>query len=288
VTRQRLDKALVERDIARSRSHAKELIENDRVRVDGFPAEKPSTLVEHDDHLTLEGDEYPWVGRGGKKIWPFIDRGWLDPNGEVAIDVGASTGGFTQALLRAGAKGVHAVDVGYGQLDYELRQDSRVTVHDRYNFRYAEPDDFDPDPVVFTMDVSFISTLKLLDALNAVTANSARGLCLVKPQFEAEPDENDDGIVTRDSVVKRVLREIVEGWSKMGWGTRAVAPAPLTGQEGNQEFVALFDRDDSDAGPDQVMIDDLVDEQRVWHAESVEDEARIDRDDPAGEESSRA
>lgn len=261
MTRQRLDKALVERDIARSRSHAKELIEQDRVLVGGFPASKASTLVEHDDHLELKGDEYPWVGRGGKKLWPFLESEWIDPTGQVAIDVGASTGGFTQGLLRAGADAVHAVDVGYGQLDYQLREDDRVIVHDRVNFRHANGDDFSSLPSVFTMDVSFISTLKLLDALNNVTTSETEGLCLIKPQFEAGPNENDDGIVHDTDVIKRVLREVVEGWADSGWSLAGIAPAPLTGQEGNQEFVVCFRRGSTRSLElDERSIDLLVDQ----------------------------
>lgn len=261
--RQRLDKALVERDIARSRSHAKELIGEGRVLVGGFPADKASTLVEHNDHIELEGDEFPWVGRGGKKMWPFLEREWGNVDDRICLDVGASTGGFTQALLRAGASRVFAVDVGYGQLDYKLRQDDRVTVIDRYNFRHADPGDFSPSPEFFTMDVSFISTLKLLDALNEVTTENARGLCLLKPQFEAGPDENEQGIVTDLDVVIDVLSDVFDGWDKEGWGIEAVSPSPVTGQEGNQEYVVKFVRG-SASKPDRRDIVSLVREGEEW------------------------
>ncbi|MFB6356076.1 MAG: TlyA family RNA methyltransferase [bacterium] len=240
--RQRLDKHLVENDLARSRSHAKELIQDRRILIDGFPAEKPSTLVEHNDNVEVKGDLYDWVGRGGRKIWEFIERDWVTPSDRVCLDVGASTGGFTQALLRAEAQKVYAVDVGYGQLDYSLRRDERVTVMDRYNFRHATPGDFDPSPTLFTMDVSFISTLKLIEALNSVTTEESTGLVLLKPQFEAGPDENEQGIVTDPEVVSRVLVEVLEGWQEKNWGVQNLEAVPLKGQEGNQEYMALITR----------------------------------------------
>lgn len=260
--RQRLDRALVERDLARSRSRAKELIEASRVWVEGMPAEKPATLVEPDSSIEVRDEGPTWVGRGARKIWPFLESGELSVEGHVCLDVGASTGGFTQALLRAGARRVHAVDVGYGQLAYSLRNDDRVEVHERYNFRHASADDFSPSPSRLTMDVSFISSRKLLPALNDVMRSDAAGLFLLKPQFEAGPDENEGGVVRDPAVVQRVVLEVARAWSEAGWGTIDVRPAPLTGEAGNQEFVLTMVRAEKRL-PDEETVRAIVQEAMV-------------------------
>lgn len=241
--RRRLDRVLVERDLARSRSHAKTLIEGDRVLVDGFPAEKPATLVEPDAPIEIRDDGPSWVGRGGRKLWPFLESGGLSVEGRVCLDVGASTGGFTQALLRAGARRVYAVDVGYGQLAYRLREDERVVVRERCNFRHAGPEEFSPSPSRFTMDVSFISSRKLLPALNQIMTSDGEGVLLIKPQFEAGPEENEQGVVRDPDVLRRVVREVGAAWNREGWGTVTLRPAPLAGREGNQEFLLHVARD---------------------------------------------
>ncbi len=205
--------------------------------VDGFPAEKPATRVKPDAPIELRGDGPSWVGRGARKLWPYLEANGLEVQGHVCLDVGASTGGFTQALLRAGARRVYAVDVGYGQLAYQLREDDRVIVKERCNFRHVDAEDFSPLPSRFTMDVSFISSRKLRPALNRVMRPEAEGVLLLKPQFEAGPDENEEGIVRDPAVRRRVLGEVAEEWNRQGWGTVAIKPAPLTGQEGNQEYL---------------------------------------------------
>lgn len=238
MNRKRLDKSLVERDISRSRSQAKELIEKGEVLVNGIPVRKPASLVGEDDQLSLVNPERAdWVGRGGRKIWSFLDDDWLSVENRVCLDVGSSTGGFTQALIRKGAKLVYAVDVGEGQLAYELRQDERVRVLENYNFRYADPADFDPVPSVFTMDVSFISTILLLESLDEVTSPDTSGLVLLKPQFEAPREENDQGVVRDQDVVEYVLNDVLGSWSDHGWYCDALGPSSLEGPAGNQEYV---------------------------------------------------
>lgn len=254
----RLDKLLVERDLARSRARAKTLIEQDRVLVDGFPAEKPATRVKPDAPIELREEGPSWVGRGARKLWPYLEAGGLEVEGHVCLDVGASTGGFTQALLRAGARRVHAVDVGYGQLAYNLREDDRVVVRERCNFRHVRGEDFTPPPSRFTMDVSFISSRKLLPALNRVMTPDGEGVLLLKPQFEAGPDENEEGIVRDPGVLRRVLRDVGEGWNREGWGTVTIQPAPLTGQKGNQEYL-LHVRRGLDRAPDARTIEASLD-----------------------------
>lgn len=205
--------------------------------VNDFPVKKPASQVGPDDTISLvDPERADWVGRGGRKLEPLLDEGRLEVDDRIFVDVGSSTGGFTQALLRHGASKVYAVDAGEGQLAFELRQDDRVSVHENYNFRYADPEDFEPSPDGFVMDVSFIATRKLLPALNEVIAEDADGLVLLKPQFEAGSDENVDGVVRDPDVVRRVLGEVIEDWEERGWGARSIVPAPLQGSSGNQEY----------------------------------------------------
>jgi len=158
---------------------------------------------------------------------------------------------------------VYAVDVGYGQLDDTLRNDERVEVMDRYNFRHAESSDFPDEPDLFTMDVSFISTIKLLDALNNVMASDGEGLVLLKPQFEAGPDKNENGIVKDKTVVENVLETVSTQWLKQGWGTEALAPSALKGRTGNQEYVAKMVRRSS-AQPGTKTIETIVQQGTEW------------------------
>jgi 23S rRNA (cytidine1920-2'-O)/16S rRNA (cytidine1409-2'-O)-methyltransferase len=273
VKKARLDKSLVDRDIARSRSQAKELIENGDVLVNGFPVSKPASLVDPNDTLSLLNPEKAdWVGRGGRKLYPYLEDGLLSVEGLVCLDVGSSTGGFTQALLKSGAEMVHAVDAGEGQLAYELRCDDRVVVHEQYNFRYADPGDFTPDPDCFVMDVSFISTRKLIPSINEILPEKATGLILVKPQFEAGADENQDGIVKSPEITVRVMKEVVRQWSDAGWHTTDLVPAALQGTGGNQEFFLKLERN---TGHD---LDDTTIENTVLSAlQSDSDSARDSR-----------
>lgn len=237
MSRKRLDKALVERDVTRSRSQAKELIEDGQVMVNDFPVKKPASEIGPNDTISLVNpDRADWVGRGGRKIQPLLEEGWLEVQDRIFVDVGSSTGGFTQALLRNGARKVYAVDAGEGQLAFELRQDDRVSVHENYNFRYADPNDFQPSPDGFVMDVSFIATRKLVPALNEVLEEDSDGLFLLKPQFEAGSGENVDGVVRDPEVVRRVLDEVMTDWADLGWGAQFLEPAPLQGSSGNQEY----------------------------------------------------
>lgn len=256
--KQRLDKLLVTRDIARSRSRAKELIDNNKIRINGFPANKASSLVDPQDEITrVNPNAFRWVGRGGRKIWPLIEENVLDPEDNVCIDVGSSTGGFTQALLRADAEHVHAVDVGHGQLDYSLRESEMVTVHENYNFRHANADDFKPVPSIFTMDVSFISSEKLIAPLTAVTDDNTEGLLLLKPQFEAGPNKTDRGILKDLEICIEVLKRVTATWHEKGWGIRDIRPSPLTGDKGNQEYFTHFDRK-SNRFPDDQIFEQVV------------------------------
>ncbi|MGM0380355.1 MAG: TlyA family RNA methyltransferase [bacterium] len=239
-----LVRELVRRELVGSEGEAREIVEAGRVKVNGFPVDNPQSEVDKETDLVIvENDSPDWVGRGAKKIWPVLKSQRLDVTDKICVDIGASTGGFTQALLRAGARRVYAVDVGYGQLAYRLRQNDKVQVRDRYNFRYAEKVDFEPAPSTFVMDVSFISTLKLLPALGKILTAEGRGILLIKPQFEAPRKQVKDGIIKDPEVWRETLQTVISGWEEEGWGCFGLDVSPLAGGEGNREFVALMSRD---------------------------------------------
>ncbi len=216
------------------------MIEKGQVLVDGFPVKKVETRVKQSSSLKLVNNRDDWVGRAARKIWPFLQRGWLTPENRVAVDVGASTGGFTQALLKKSARLVYAVDVGYGQLDYSIQQDDRVRQLDRYNFRYAVAEDFQPAAEIFTMDVSFISTTMLIAPLKKIIVPNSSGMVLIKPQFEATRREAGDGIIRSKNKRVEIVERVLQGWRREGFEVVECEPSPLVGSSGNQEFVALF------------------------------------------------
>lgn len=241
--RLRVDAELVRRGLARSRQHAAELIEAQRVLIDGTPARKAATQVETSQAVrVLDGDDErtEYVSRGGHKLAGALDAlGAAGPaiEGRSALDAGASTGGFTDVLLRRGAARVLAVDVGYGQLDWRLRSDERVTVLDRTNVRHLKPEQVDPPANLVVADLSFISLTLVLPALLQVSATDADLLLMVKPQFEVGKDALGSGGVVRDTqqhgwAISKVATAAIE----LGADVGAVAPSPLPGPSGNVEY----------------------------------------------------
>lgn len=233
---ERLDQALVKRGLIDSRERAQALIMEGRVYIFENKAQKPSQKVEDSDELSIRGELNPYVSRGGHKLARAMDVFSIDAQGVTAIDIGASTGGFTDVLLRAGAQRVYAVDVGYGQLAYKLRADERVVVMERTNARYIEPNMFEPLPELGVTDVSFIS-LKLIlpPALKIVRQ---RFVALIKPQFEAGRERvGKKGVVRDPEVHEDVVRDIVEFVPTLGWHVQGLDYSPITGPEGNIEFL---------------------------------------------------
>lgn len=238
VEQERLD-VIVQRRAGVSRSKAQGLIQTGAVRdADGNPLTKPGARVSSDTELHIEpGRKY--VSRGGEKLEAALEAWGLAPTGLVAIDVGASTGGFTDCMLQHGAAHVYAVDVGYGQLAWELRKDSRVTVLERTNIRYADPAAFPDKPTFFAVDCSFISLRLVLPNLRNIVAPHAQGVILIKPQFEAGRDAVGKGGVVRDEVVHRdVIDAVSREAQQMGYRWYAEIPSPLLGPAGNREFLA--------------------------------------------------
>jgi 23S rRNA (cytidine1920-2'-O)/16S rRNA (cytidine1409-2'-O)-methyltransferase len=227
----------VERGLAESRQKAQALVMAGRVRVDGLAAAKPGTAVAEGAQVeVLPGPEH--VGRGALKLEGALDTLSVDPRGRVAVDVGASTGGFTEVLLARGARRVHAVDVGRGQLHERLRRDPRVVVHDRVNARGLSTAVV-PEPCgIATVDVSFISVLKVLAPLRGLLAPDADVVALVKPQFEVGRGQVGRGGLVKDTVLHGEVLARVAGCAaaEHGYAIVGACPSPITGAEGNREF----------------------------------------------------
>lgn len=237
----RLDALLVERDLAASRERARALVLAGHVQVDGQPITKAGTPVRRDAAVTLLTPDHPYVGRGGVKLEHALQVFGVDPAGRLALDVGASTGGFTDVLLRHGATRVVALDVGHGQLDWRLRTDPRVVVRERVNARALTAADLPADAQLFdlmTIDVSFISLRQVLPALIPFLARRADLIALVKPQFEAGREEVGKGGIVRDDEVRgRVVDEVVAAALALGLRRAGLTESPITGMEGNKEYL---------------------------------------------------
>lgn len=235
--RERLDRLLVVRGLARSRERAQALLMSGAVRVDGRMAGKPGTLVPDDVPITVVAPDHPFVGRGGVKLQGALEALGLDPAGRVALDVGASIGGFTDCLLRHGALRVYALDVGVGQLDWSLRSDPRVTVMEGLNARHLKSDDLGERVDLAVVDVSFISLRLILPPLRPLLQPDADLLPLVKPQFEVGRFEvGPGGIVREPRHHLAALASVAEVAASSGFTVIGGCPSPITGVEGNREF----------------------------------------------------
>jgi 23S rRNA (cytidine1920-2'-O)/16S rRNA (cytidine1409-2'-O)-methyltransferase len=234
----RLDAELVRRGLARSREHAVDLIEARAVLVKGIPASKPATQVDAETSITLAGARNDYVSRGGHKLAGALDGfSGITVDGKVALDAGASTGGFTDVLLKRGARKVIAVDVGYGQLAWELRQDTRVEIHDRTNVRSLSPQLLSEAPDLVVADLSFISLTLVIPALIAVTKPESDFVIMVKPQFEVGREKLGAGGVVRDPELRRsAVLEVAQSALELGLGTVGVVASSLPGPSGNVEY----------------------------------------------------
>jgi 23S rRNA (cytidine1920-2'-O)/16S rRNA (cytidine1409-2'-O)-methyltransferase len=250
VRRARLDAELVRRGLARSREQAAELVHAGRVRVGGTTATKPATAVEPDTPVLVEerSDEPDYASRGGHKLAGALDVLPVLVQGRRVLDAGASTGGFTDVLLRRGAREVVAVDVGYGQLAWNLRTDPRVTVHDRTNVRELTPDQIGGPVELTVADLSFIPLALVLPALAACTTDDL--LPMVKPQFEVGRELVGAKGVVRDPELRgQAIQSVADKAYELGLGTKGVAKSPLPGPAGNVEFFLWLRRDAPPADP---------------------------------------
>jgi 23S rRNA (cytidine1920-2'-O)/16S rRNA (cytidine1409-2'-O)-methyltransferase len=240
----RLDVALVDRGLAASRERARALIMAGQVRVDGQVVSKAGASVALTAAIELDVADHPYVSRGGVKLAHALDDFGLDPSGKRALDVGASTGGFTDVLLQRGAASVIALDVGRGQLDWKLRTDPRVDVHDGVNARHLTADDV-PHPVdLVVIDVSFISLDHILPSLPPFLTDNADVVALVKPQFEAGREQiGKHGLVTDPAVHEEVIAKVTARAEAVGLTRLAMTPSAIKGATGNQEFFLHLRRD---------------------------------------------
>lgn len=237
----RLDTLLVDRGLAASRERARALILAGSVRVNGRPAAKAGTPVTLDAEVKVLAPDHPYVGRGGVKLAHALDTFSIPVAGRIALDIGASTGGFTDALLQRGASHVVALDVGHGQLDWKLRNDPRVDVIERVNARTLAIADLPPERVPFdiiTIDVSFISLKLILPVIPALLRDRGDVIALVKPQFEAGRGEIGKGGIVRDERVHaRVLEDVTGAADALGLGREGATDSPISGMEGNRELL---------------------------------------------------
>ncbi|MUG44774.1 TlyA family RNA methyltransferase [Paenibacillus woosongensis] len=240
VSKERIDVLLVEQGYFDSREKAKTAIMAGLVFGNQERIEKAGTKIPRDTKLTVKGAIHPYVSRGGLKLEKALKLFQIDMNGRVMLDIGSSTGGFTDCALQHGASYVYAIDVGYNQLDWSLRNDERVNVKERTNFRYMTPEDLDgPSPDFASIDVSFISLRIILPPLVALLERPADIVALIKPQFEAGREKVGKSGVVRDAKVhQEVLETVLSFATELGYVLQGLTFSPITGGEGNIEFLA--------------------------------------------------
>ena len=235
--RARLDQALVERGLFPTRAKAQAAVMAGLVLVDGEPATKAGEPVSADAELTLKSDPCPYVSRGGLKLAAALDAFPVDPKGRVCLDVGASTGGFTDCLLQRGAAKVYAIDVGTAQLDAKLKSDPRVVSRENTHAKLLEPRWFEPRPTLAVMDVSFISSTQVLPFVLPCLAPPAELIVLVKPQFEVGPKLAPKGVVRDPAVRGQAVDKVREAAAALGLAERGLVESPAKGPKGNVEFL---------------------------------------------------
>jgi 23S rRNA (cytidine1920-2'-O)/16S rRNA (cytidine1409-2'-O)-methyltransferase len=238
MTKERLDKVMVERGLAESRTRAQAMILAGQVLVADQRIDKPGQSIDTNAEIRIKGETLRYVSRGGLKLEAALKQFQIDPSNKLCLDVGASTGGFTDCLLQHGAARVWAIDVGHNQIVWRLRQDERVEVVERLNARNISEEDFPAKFDLVTIDVSFISLTKILPGVARITKDKADVIALVKPQFEVGKGEvGKGGIVSDTAKHKRVLVEVSRSAAQLGLAAVAVIDSPILGAEGNREFL---------------------------------------------------
>ncbi len=257
--KQRLDVALVERGLILSREKAKVVIMEGLVYVNGQKSDKAGAQVKDDDTIEIRGETLRYVSRGGKKLEKAMQAFPISLEGCTCIDIGASTGGFTDCMLQNGAKKVYSVDVGYGQLAWSLRTDERVVNLERTNIRYVTEEQI-PDPIDFiSVDVSFISLTLVLPVAWKLLKDQACMVCLVKPQFEAGKDKvGKKGVVREPQIHKEVIRKVADCAVGLGFAVKGLDYSPIKGPEGNIEYLLFLQKTDSEGGLSDEIIDQTV------------------------------
>jgi 23S rRNA (cytidine1920-2'-O)/16S rRNA (cytidine1409-2'-O)-methyltransferase len=248
-TKERLDKLLVDRGIVQSRERARAMIMAGKVAVDGRRIDKPGTQIAVEARLALQEEESHYVSRGGEKLEGALNAFAIDPRGMVAMDVGASTGGFTDYILQKGAEKVYAVDVGYGQLAWRLQTDPRVVNLERRNIRYLRREEVEEELDLILIDTSFISIEKFLPHLLGFLKRGGAILGLIKPQFEVGRGEVGKGGVVREAALHKKVIERISDFSRgLGLRVLGVTESPLLGPKGNKEFFIYLKKEDEENG----------------------------------------
>jgi 23S rRNA (cytidine1920-2'-O)/16S rRNA (cytidine1409-2'-O)-methyltransferase len=258
--KERVDVLLVERGLFESREKARRAIMAGLVYSGDARIDKPGTKVAADSDLRVKGKVMPYVGRGGLKLEKALKVFPFSVQDKIMLDIGASTGGFTDCALQNGARLVYALDVGYNQLAWKLRQDERVVVMERMNFRYAKPEDFQHGlPQIATIDVSFISLKLIIPVLYQILVPNGEAIALIKPQFEAGREEvGKKGIVHDPDTHKKVLNDLLPFFNQEGFDVVGLDFSPITGGDGNIEFLAMLARKIDGKG-DTHLAPDAVD-----------------------------
>jgi len=248
VKKGRIDQLVFDRGLTDSRERAKTSIMAGLVFVNGQRCDKPGTPVAEDAQIELRGDAIPYVSRGGLKLEKALKVFNFDPSGLVCADCGASTGGFTDVLLKNGARKVYAIDVGYGQLAWSIRSDERVVVMERTNVRYVTPDMLDETPQLAVMDLSFISIKLVLPVVRELLPEGGTVICLIKPQFEAGKEKvGKKGVVRERSTHVEVVRDVLDFVFGAGYTALGLDYSPIRGPEGNIEYLLLLKKGEYDA-----------------------------------------
>jgi 23S rRNA (cytidine1920-2'-O)/16S rRNA (cytidine1409-2'-O)-methyltransferase len=258
--KERLDLLLVEQGYFESREKAKAAIMAGLVFVDEEPVDKAGTKISRTALIKVKGAVHPYVSRGGLKLEKALREFNINLAGAVMLDIGASTGGFTDCALQHGAAYVYAIDVGYNQLDWSLRTDSRVNVMERTNFRYLEPKDLQgPQPTFASIDVSFISLNLILPPLKTLLSQRGEVVALIKPQFEAGREKvGKSGVVRDPDTHREVIEKVLDFAAKTGFYLKGLTYSPIKGGEGNIEFLAYFTVDPDDPGRYAGCIGDYI------------------------------
>lgn len=259
--KQRLDCLIFDRGLAESRERAKAVVMAGSVYVDGQKCDKPGTMLPEDAQIEVRGARLPYVSRGGLKLEKALSVFPIDLSGGTAMDIGASTGGFTDCMLQNGAEKVYAVDVGYGQLAWKLRTDPRVVSLERTNVRYLTEEQV-PEPVdFFSVDVSFISLRLVLPVARRFLKENGQAVCLIKPQFEAGRESvGKKGVVRDEAVHVRVVRQMVDFVLENGFSVLGLTYSPVKGPEGNIEYLLYLQKSDAPSGDGLPEIEALVEE----------------------------
>ena len=259
--KERLDVLMVQRQLAPSREKAKALIMAGCVLVDGEREDKAGTMFADKVEITVKGNTLKYVSRGGLKLEKAMEKFDITLDGKVCMDVGASTGGFTDCMLQNGAKKVYAIDVGRGQLDWKLRQDDRVVCMEKTNIRYVVPEDIAEPPAFVSIDVSFISLTKVLLPVRNLMTEDGEIVCLIKPQFEAGREKvGKKGVVRDPKVHEEVIHNVIDYAAEIGLESRNLEFSPIKGPEGNIEYLLHLKKKDGPEAvqPFEISVEEVV------------------------------